>query len=230
MKLLGLVGGIGPESTIDYYRLLVNEYPKRGNGEAPSILINSIDVQRAIRMLEADDRTALADYLLASIRPLAAAGAQIGALAANTPHIVFDTVVAASPIPLVSIVEASADAIAQAGAKRVALMGTGFTMRSGMYEAPFARRGVELVLPSTDEQQFIHEKYLGELLKNVFSDTTREEVYRIIRRLRDDQQIDAVVLAGTELPILLRNESYEGVTLYDTTKLHCARLIQEMLA
>lgn len=116
------------------------------------------------------------------------------------------------------------------GARRVALYGTGFTMRSGMYERPLTKRGIELVIPTAAEQQFIHEKYLGELLKNVFSDETREAIYRIIKRLRDEQQIEGVVLAGTELPILLRGDSHDGVALYDTTRLHVERILREMLA
>jgi aspartate racemase len=230
MKRLGIVGGIGPESTIDYYRLLVQQYPQRAHGNAPSIVIHSIDVQRAIAMLEADDRAALAAYLLDAIRPLAAAGSDFAILAANTPHLVFDRLERDSPLPLLSIVEATADAIAARGARRVALFGTGFTMRSGMYAPPLAKRGIELILPAAAEQQFIHEKYLGELLKNVFADATREEIYRIVRRMRDDDGIDAVVLAGTELPILLRSEAHEGVPLYDTTRLHVERVIEEMVA
>src|SRR5580704_16880478 len=106
MKTLGIIGGIGPESTIEYYRGLVAGYrEQRPDGTSPSIVMNSVDVQKLLAMMEKDDLAAVVDYLVPEIERLAAAGADFALLAANTPHIVFDELQQRSPIPLLSIVE-----------------------------------------------------------------------------------------------------------------------------
>src|SRR5271156_7217419 len=107
MKTVGIIGGIGPESTIDYYRLIIAVYgERRPDGSAPSIVINSIDLQKLRLMFEGNEHAAIVDYLTAELRRLSAAGAHFAAIAANTPHLVFDELRKQSPIPLISIVEA----------------------------------------------------------------------------------------------------------------------------
>src|SRR5690349_17523001 len=111
MQRLGIIGGIGPESTIEYYRaILASSREARPGGPAPSIIINSIDVDKLLRLTGANQLDALTDYLIDELQVLAGAGATIGMLAANTPHLVFDQVAVRSPIPLISIVEATAEA------------------------------------------------------------------------------------------------------------------------
>src|SRR5204863_10128833 len=108
MKTLGIVGGVGPESTIEYYRFILDGYRVRvTDGSAPHLIIDSIDVNRGIAMLAANDLVGLTLYLSESTERLALAGAHIGLIAANTPHIVFDDVVKRSPLPLLSIVNAT---------------------------------------------------------------------------------------------------------------------------
>lgn len=221
MKTLGIVGGIGPESTIEYYRLILDGYRARvPDGSAPHLLIDSIDVNHAIGMLDADDLTGLTNYISAAIDRLARAGAEIALLAANKPHLVFDAVQQRSPIPLLSIVDAARDHARGLGLKRLGLLGTGFTMRARFYPDVFTRAGIELVTPCADEQAMIHDKYIHELLKNQFLPETRTTLLAIIERLRDDEQIEALLLAGTELPLLLRGAGPEGLPFLDTTLIH----------
>ena len=229
VRTIGIIGGIGPESTIDYYRLLIDAYRARvPDGSYPSIVINSIDVAKLLS-LAANDLPSLTSYLAVEVERLAKAGAAFGALAANTPHIVFDAVQSASAIPLVSIVHAAHDAARRRGLKRLALFGTRFTMAGSFYPAVFRDGGAELVTPSVEEQDYIHDKYMTELLKGHFADATRERFQRIIARLRDQERIDGAILAGTELPLLLRNSSIEGVELLDTTRLHVDAIIDTLL-
>src|SRR4051812_48898100 len=108
MKSIGLIGGIAPESTVEYYRALIAVHRQRTDGAYPSILINSIDLVKLLAHAGANEREELAAYVLAELERLALAGATLGLLASNTPHLVFDEVRARSPIPLVSIVEAAA--------------------------------------------------------------------------------------------------------------------------
>lgn len=228
MKTIGLVGGIAPESTIDYYRRLVAACRQRAaDGSYPPILIDSIDLTKMLALV-ATDRDALAAYLVAEVERLARAGAELGAFASNTPHLVFEAVQRASPIPLVSIVDCARDAAAARGLRRVALLGTRFTMTGSFYPAAFAAANVALVTPAPAEQEYIHDTYMNELVAGRFDDPARERFLRIIRDLQDREQIDGVVLAGTELPLLLRDSTIDGVEMLDTTALHVAAIVERM--
>ena len=220
-KTIGIVGGIGPESTIDYYRLLVAAGHMR-------IIINSVAVQDLLEMMTKGDTPGVADYLTAAVEQLALAGADVGLIAANTPHIAFDEVQRRSRIPLVSIVEATAEHVQAQGMTRVGLLGTRFTMNGRFYPDVFARRGLLLVVPATPDLDYVHEKYLGEFLKNEFRPETRDGVLGVIERMQRDSGVEAVILGGTELPILLRTESHNGVALLDTTKIHAAAVLRAM--
>jgi aspartate racemase len=225
MKRLGIIGGIGPESTIIYYRAIMaagRDYL----GGAPPILLNSIDVQRVLRLAEDDPVPGLRDYLVSEITLLAQAGVSVGLIAANTPHIVFDDVRRQSPIELVSIVEAAKDAARGRGLTRLALFGTKFTMQGRFYPDVFVPSGIELVCPAPDEQAFIHDSYVGELLRNIFLPTTRERLQRIIQAMKDRDGIDGVLLAGTELPLLLTGDNACDLPLLDTTQIHVAAAVR----
>ncbi len=231
MKTLGLVGGIGPESTIEYYRFILDGYRARvPDGSAPHLIIDSIDVNRGLAMLDANDSAGLADYISASIDRLVRAGAEIALIAANTPHIVFDEVQRRASVPMLSIVQATCDHARGLGLKRLGLLGTGFTMRARFYPETFARAGLELVAPRADEQVFIHEKYIGELLKNSFQPATRTAILDIINRMRTDERIEAIILAGTELPLLLRGAEPDGLPFLDTTMIHVTAAVDAILA
>src|SRR5436190_7867333 len=148
MKTLGMIGGVGPESTIDYYQNIIALYRKRKpDGHYPQFVINSVDLQKGIDFLEAKDLAGMTDFLLSEIDKLPRAGAEFGIIAANTPHIVFDEVKARSPIPVISIVEAACDHVKQRNFKRLALFGTRYTMQANFYQKVFAREGIELVVP-----------------------------------------------------------------------------------
>lgn len=221
MKTIGVVGGIGPESTIDYYRMLVAAARERGLGPAPPLLINSIDVDRLLALAAADDRSGLVEYLLGSVDVLARGGAELALFAANTPHVVFDEVAARAPIPLVSIVTATCDFAAASGLRRLALIGTRFTMVGGFYQAVFGARALSVVVPDDAGQSYIHAKYVTELLAGSFARETRDGVCRILDRLREHDAIDGVILGGTELVLLMRGVDY-AVPLLDTARIHVA--------
>jgi aspartate racemase len=129
---LGVIGGIAPGSTIDYYRLLIDRYRElRPDGGYPSLVVNSIDLQLFLNLVGSGDRPKLTAYLVEEVHRLARAGAGLALFASNTPHLVFDEVQRLSPIPLVSIVESASAAAAAQGLRRVGLLGTRFTMEGG---------------------------------------------------------------------------------------------------
>ncbi len=231
MKTVGIIGGIGPESTIAYYRSLIASYRQlRPDGSSPAILINSLDVTTLLDFMQANRLNAVIDYLLGGLQKLARAGADFGAIAANTPHIVFDDLQRRSPIPLVSIVEATCNEAKKRGIRYAGLLGTRFTMQASFYPDVFSRQGIAVVMPQEEEQVWIHEKYVGELLKDMFLPQTRERLLEIIGRLREEEQIQGVILGGTELPLLLRDDTASGIPLLDTTRIHVQAIVTEMLA
>jgi len=228
MKRFGIIGGVGPESTIVYYRSIIRVALQLSSGAAPPVLINSIDLRTVLRLVEDNALAALTDYLVVEIEALAHADASLALIAANTPHIVFEEVCARSPIPLVSIVEATRDAVQQRGLHRVALFGTKFTMQGRFYPEVFSHSGIELVRPRDDELSFIHEAYVGELLQNVFRPETRDRFLAIVQALKDRDRVQAVILAGTELPLLLTKESTSTLPLLDTTEIHVMAAINQL--
>ncbi|HEX7018785.1 MAG TPA: amino acid racemase [Gemmatimonadaceae bacterium] len=229
MAAVGIIGGLGPESTIDYYRRMIEAWQRDDPSSAPSIVIDSLDVQLGLRLVE-HDRPALVEYLLDSLRRLAGAGVDFVAMTANTPHIVFDELAARSPLPLVSIVEACACEARRRGLKRLALLGTRFTMEAPFYPQVFTRFGLEVVVPSEAERSWIHERYVGELLQGDFRDDTRQRISSVVARLRDEEHVDAVVLGGTELPLLLTTPTVAGLPALDTTALHVEAIVSRLRA
>ena len=231
MKLIGIVGGIGPESTIDYYRLFISTYRERKpDGGYPPVVINSIDLARTLKLVSSNDLVGLAAYMLEEIRRLARAGATHGLLSSNTPHIVFDEIRRSSPIPLISIVETTCRAALERRLKRVGLFGTRFTMQGGFYQKVFAREGMAVAIPESGDQEFIHDTYLNELVNGVVLAATRERYIAIARRMKTEQGIEALILGGTELPLLLRDAIGIGMTLLDTARLHVEAAVSELLS
>jgi aspartate racemase len=224
---VGLVGGLGPESTIDYYRRILEAWAQLDASTSPSIVIDSLDVRRALHLV-GTDLAALTDYLLSSLRRLAGAGVDFVAMTANTPHIVFDELAARSPVPLVSIVEACAQEAQRRRLRCLALLGTRFTMDAAFYPTVCARHGLLVVTPKEADRVWIHERYVGELLKGEFRAATRAQFVSLVSRLRAENDIDGVILGGTELPLLLAAPVIAGVPVLDTTALHVAAIVRRL--
>jgi aspartate racemase len=227
MSTVGIVGGLGPESTVDYYRRILAAWEREDPSTAPSIVIDSLDVQRALRLVETD-RPALVEYLLASLRRLAGAGVDFVAMTANTPHIVFDELADRSSVPLLSIVEVCAEEAKRRKLGRLALLGTRFTMEAPFYPEVCARYGIAVVPPGDADRSWVHERYVGELLKGEFRDDTRQQFVSLVRRLRDKENIDGVILGGTELPLLLSAPLIAELPALDTTALHVAAIVKRL--
>ncbi len=226
-----MIGGLGPESTIDYYRSIIARYrARKPDAGYPHVVLNSLDVDKGIALLNAQRLDDLADYLAGGVELLARAGAEFGFIAANTPHLVFDEVQSRSAIPLLSIVRATSDHAKALGLRKLGLFGTGFTMRAKFYPEEFQRAGIDIVLPNESEREFIHGKYIGELLNNQFLPETRTRILSIAQRMKDEDGIEALVLAGTELPLLLRGSNAPGIEFLDTTVIHVEAIVDKLLS
>jgi aspartate racemase len=231
MKTLGVIGGLGPESTHEYYRGIIALYRERKrDGHYPQFIINSVDLQKGLDFMAVSNLAGMANFLIEEIAKLARAGAEFGLIAANTPHIVFDEVAAKSSIPLISIVEATCAETKARKMNRVALIGTRYTMQANFYSKVFSREGIDLVVPDADEQDYIHDKYLNELVPGVFLPETRAGLLKIVDRLKNTHNIEGVILGGTELPLILKGDMHNGVVVLDTTKIHVAAAVDEMLS
>jgi aspartate racemase len=230
MKTLGIIGGLGPESTLDYYQRIIALFRERtGNRHYPEFVIVSVDLRRGLDFMDAYDMSGMANYLLEGIEKLARSGGDFGIISANTPHIVFEEVAARSPIPLISIVEATCAAAKAQNLKRLALFGTLYTMSANFYPKVFAREAIELLVPDSHDQDYIHEKYFSELVPGKFLPETRAGFLAIVDRMKTTRHIEGVILAGTELPLILRDPIHNGIPFLDTTKIHVEAAVDQML-
>jgi aspartate racemase len=230
MKTLGIVGGIGPESTVDYYRSLIQMWREQTkDGSSPSILLNSIDLKKMLDLIAARALPEVTAYLSGEMKRVAWAGADVGLFAANTPHIVFGELQRRSPIPLISIVEATREAAEELGLRRLGLFGVRFTMQGHFYPDVFSKAGITLVVPEENEQVYIHDKYMNELVKGIFLPETRERLLAIVDRLAKQEHVRGLILAGTELPLILR-EAVCDIPFLDTTQIHVKAAVRRLLS
>lgn len=217
--VLGIVGGLGPESTLDYYRLLVEGYRARRSGQDPELVLFSASLSRMLSLQNAGRRAELVAYLLRALEALHRAGADLGLIASNTPHEYFDDLQRAAPLPLLSIVEASCRAAAARGLRRLGLLGTGFTMRAEFYQRVFGRQGLAVLVPSPEEQDYVHEKIFAELEFGKVVPGTRLRFLDIVRRLIAEQQVDGLILGCTELPLMFPGDEL-GIPFLNTSRIH----------
>jgi aspartate racemase len=228
VKTIGIIGGIGPESTIEYYRSIIASYVKRiPDGSYPSIIINSIDLKKVLDLVSANELAELADYLVSEILRLAKAGAECGLIASNTPHIVFDEVRRQSPIPLLSIVEATCDEAKALGLTKLGLFGARFTMQGRFYPDVFSREGIALAVPDERDQAYIHDVYLNELVKGIIRPETREQLLTIVDRLKESDHIEGLILGGTELSLILQEPIVRDIPVLDTTRIHAKAIVAD---
>jgi aspartate racemase len=230
LKNLGIIGGIAPESTVAYYRQIIAGYRARwADGSYPAIIINSINLSTMRDLIFAGQNAELVTFMSAEIQKLAAAGADFGLLASNTPHLVFDELESRSSIPLLSIVRATCQAAKARGLKKVGLIGTRFTMNGKFYPQVFAREGIAIVAPGPEDQEYTHNKYMDELVNEILIPETRDGLLAVVERMKQSSGIEAVILGGTELPLLLRDSGDTEVPFLDTTRIHVEAAVERML-
>jgi len=162
------------------------------------------------------------------VRRLAAAGVDFIAITANTPHLMYDELAAVSSRPMISIVEVCAEEARRREIRRPLLLGTRFTMEAPFYPTVLARFNITVVTPGEEERVWVHARYVEELLKGDFRDATRDAFISLIERLKEREGIDAVILGGTELPLLLEAAVVAGLPVLDTTELHVNAIVDRL--
>ncbi|OOM81666.1 putative amino-acid racemase [Clostridium puniceum] len=229
MKKLGLIGGIGPESTIPYYHDIVYGVQKKvGKSFFPNLNIESLSVFEVFRMCEENDYTALKDYILKGINNLVAGGADFVAMTGNTPHIIFDELKRHSPVPIVSIVETTCNEAKKKSFAKIGLLGTEVTMNGEFFRKPFIKAGISVVVPTEEEKSFIGQKISSELELGIVREETLSTILNIVNRMINEQKVEAIVLGCTELPLLFKGVSL-SVPCLDTMQIHIQTLIEMIL-
>lgn len=219
MKRIGIFGGTSPESTVSYYTRITREYTRRfGNYAYPEILIYSVSFQEFVDWQKAGDWSAMATKMKEGFQRLAVAGAQIGLIAANTLHRVFDEVSRESPIPLIHIVDATASAIRKEGISRVGLLGTRYTMQGEFYVERLAKHGITTLLPTVEEQGEIHRVIYEELTRGIIRPESKAYYLTVIEGLAQ-QGAKGIILGCTEIPLLVEPEE-TSLPTFDTAILH----------
>lgn len=224
MKRIGIIGGLGPESTVDYYKSIIDACRVDGSLAAPEILIFSLNLEEVLSLVSRQEWDRLVELLVSKITALYRAGADFAVISANTPHIVFDHVQAQSPLPLLSIVTATLDKTKELGLKKVGLLGTRFTMQANFFSPPFSSQGISTVVPSTTDQEYIHDKLMTEIELGIITDETRKGLLEIIERMIARDTIDGVILGCTELPLIL-DTSESGIPFLNTTAIHVESIV-----
>ena len=228
MKKVGIVGGIGPVSTLDYYSGIISGIRARINSDNyPEIVINSINMSEMLSYVADKDWDALADMLLGAIKSLASAGAEFAAIASNTPHIVFDRVLERSALPLVSIVAATCEHARRKGCKKAVILGTRFTMNSGLYSEALGKYGIEAVLPSEKEQAEIHGIVFPKLEDGIVVPEDKLKMLEIAGRLIAANDADGLILGCTELPLMIKDNDLDTLIL-NTTQIHIDAIVNSM--
>ncbi len=229
MKKLGLLGGMGPESTISYYHDIVYGVQKRvGYDMFPELTIESIDLYKWVKLCEEKKYDLLTQYTLEAVNKVAYCGADFAVLSANTAHIIFDELSEKSPIPLISIVEATCAEAKKQGFTKIGLMGTGFTMENDFFKKPFVKSGIDVFIPDKNDIEYIHGKIYSELVYEIVKPETQKEFIRIAEKMKKDYGIQALVLGCTELPMVFQ-EAAVSVPYLDTVQIHVNTIIEEIL-
>ncbi|MBW7907790.1 MAG: amino acid racemase [Kiritimatiellae bacterium] len=224
MKKIGLIGGLTPESTAHYYLAICREHNAKAGGlNFPEISLESVNLQQLIGLFGANEWEKVAEHLLRVLHRLKASGADFAAILANTPHNAYDRIRDASPLKIVTIMEATSAPLLRDGRRKVALLGTKATMEYGFFQKHFESLGISSLIPPADQRQALDRMVWDELAHGVVEEKSRAAAKQMIAEL-ERQGAEAVILACTELSMLIKPED-TPLPLYDTMILHAEAIL-----
>lgn len=219
MKTIGLVGGTGWISSVDYYRIINEEINRREGGLTfARCILYSLNYGDIDALNKKDDLDGVFELVLDSSKKLISIGADCIALCANTLHMFADKLESEISVPLVHIATATAKAIKQQNFSRVGLLGTKYTMEQDFYKSKLADKNIEAIVPDSDDRHFIHGTIMNELLKGIFKTESKDRLLQIIEKLRQ-QGAQGIVLGCTEIPLIIK-EGDVDLPLFNTTIIH----------
>lgn len=228
MKKLGILGGMGPESTLIYYKKIAAEYQKRDkNGYFPVLTIETVNMYEMLNYCTSCQYDKLTDYLLQGISNLQKAGAEFAVLASNTPHVIFDRLEEGADIPLLSITEPVCRAVKAEKIKKALWLGTKFTMEQEYFKRGFTESGIAIMVPNEKERILIDRVIAEELEYGIVNKHSKKEIDRIIERLCSEESAEAVIMGCTELPLMYASEKLP-VPVFDTMECHIQGIVDYM--
>lgn len=228
MKKIGMIGGLGPESTIDYYKIITNKFHDR-TGYNPNIIINSIDIYEMLGYVNEKNYEQLVKMLLDAITTLQKAGADFVFISSNTPHIVYDQLKKQSTIKIISIVESTCKKIEQLNLHKTLLTGTKFTMKENFYKAAANTYKINLIVPNDDEINMIHSVIFPELEEGIVVPEKKSNFINIVNDIKARENIDSIILGCTELPIMI-NQNDLPIKVVNTVDCHIEEIMKEIFS
>jgi aspartate racemase len=228
MKKIGLIGGLSPESTAHYYEIICREYNRKCGGlNFPEMTIESLNLQTLVERFQLNDWSGVARVLLQALDRLQQAGAEFAAILANTPHNAYELIRDESPLPIVTIMDATAAALLADQRRKVGLLGTRPTMEYGFFQKHFQSQGIDVLVPGESERGELDRIIWDELSHGVVKPESRAVAQSMLKQLADNGA-EAIVLGCTELCLLIKGEDSPR-PLYDTTRLHAEAILSYAL-
>ena len=229
MKTLGIIGGMSPESTTLYYRIINREVNRcLGDNHSADIVMHSVDFEEVVRMQKSGDWEAAGALLAASATKLEGAGAQLLLVATNTMHKVAPAIERATTVPLLHVVDATAIAIREQGMQKVGLLGTTFTMSDGFYPERMAVQGIQTIVPTESEQTDINRIIFEQLCLGRVEPEAVQYLQKVITGLKE-QGAQGVILGCTELCLAV-DEDKTPLPVFDSTTIHALAAVEAVLA
>lgn len=220
MKKIGLVGGLGPASTVEYYLGIIEKTRiEQGADVYPEIVIDSVNMSQHDKALMEKNYDKLCDYLLESLSNLKAAGAEIAAITANTEHIVWNMICDRLPLPVISIIDATVREIKQKGFKKVLVFGTMFTLKSGLYEHALTQEGITAIIPSDSDVSIIGSLIYPNMENGIVIPEDRQKLIDMAEKYISEEKADSMILGCTELPLAIKPYDV-SVPVINTTEIH----------
>lgn len=228
MKTIGLVGGTGWASTVEYYRIINKEINNRldGNNFAKCILY-SFNFGDVFELIKKDDMEGIYEMTLDAVIKLEKAGSDCILLCANTMHLFADKIKENISVPLIHIAEAAAREIKKKNLKKVGLLGTKITMEKDFYKSVLIKNNIDVLVPDLQVRDFIQKKITDEMVKDIFDSNTKNSFLKIIDDLMK-KGADGIVLGCTEIPLLIKPEDV-SVPVVDTLYCHSIAAVDFVL-
>lgn len=228
-KCVGIIGGLGPASTLDYYKGIIKKFKIAKDKEVyPPILLNSLNMTEIIGFIESREYDKLTIKLIEAINQVKNAGADFVAISSNTPHIIFNQLEERSPLPLISIVEATAEYIKEHKFKKVLLTGTSFTMNNSFYQKTLNKYDIKCITPNEEDKIAIQNIIFPNLENGVIIPEDKEIYLKIVNKIKNEDNIDGIILGCTELPLMIKQEDL-AIPLINTTEIHIDKIVKELI-
>ena len=229
MNKIGIIGGIGPASTVEYYNGIWQGYKNiTGDENYPQIFINSINMAEVLNYVAGKDYDKLIALLAAEIKKLETIGADYIVIASNTPHCVIEEIKKEATAPIINIVEETCKYAKNSGIKKALLTGTLFTMKNDFYKKSLEKYNIECIVPSDDDKNIIHNIIFPKLEDGIIDENDKIKFKEICDKIIKDENIDGIILGCTELPLMIKENDFD-IKILNTMEIHIKSILEKIV-